>query len=108
MPMGTTASSTHRSDNGAESQSAAPTTDKLRESSHEIVDNVADRAEGVEETVRAKSAQAKEQLNEKKEAASEQVEHSVARVETFIKERPLAAAGIAFAAGVFASRMMRR
>jgi len=106
--MSTTATSTHRSDNGAKGQPGAPTTDKLRESTHEIVDNVADRAEGVEEKVRTKSAQAREQLSEKKEAAAEQIEGSVARVETFIKDRPLAAAGIAFAAGVFASRMMRR
>ncbi len=106
--MSTTGRKTSHSGNGARARPAAPTTDKLRETSHEFVDDVADRAESVEEKVRTQSARASEQMHEQKEAVADQVQASRGQIERFIKDRPLAAAGIAFAAGVFASRMMGR
>jgi len=35
------------------------------------------------------------------------VDHSLERVESFIRSRPMTAAGIAFAAGVLTARLMR-
>lgn len=85
----------------------APTTEKVREVAHEAIDNAATRAEPVERRIRDGAADAQEKFHEKKEAAAEQIEDSLASVESFIKARPMTAAGIAFAAGILASRLLR-
>jgi ElaB/YqjD/DUF883 family membrane-anchored ribosome-binding protein len=84
-----------------------PTTEKARERAHGVVDSAAARAEPLERRVRAEAASAQERLRETKDAAAERVEDSLTRLEAFIKERPMTAAGIAFAAGILASRLMR-
>lgn len=85
----------------------APTTEKARARAHDAVDGAADRAGEVERKVRDEAAEAQVKLREKKAAATEQFEDSLSRLESFIQQRPMTAAGIAFAAGVLASRLMR-
>ena len=62
----------------------------------------------MEQRLRAGAEQAGEKLEAGQEAASKQVDRTVAQAEAFINERPIAAAGIAFAAGVLATALLRR
>lgn len=91
----------------ADRSGEAPTTEKARDRAHQAVDGAADRATGVERRIREEAADAQEKFHQTKEAATQQVEDSLTRVESFIKSRPMTAAGIAFAAGILASRLMR-
>lgn len=91
----------------ANRSNGAPTTEKARVMAHEAVDSAAGRVEDVERRIREEAAEAQVKLNETKQAATEQFEHSLARVESFIRQRPMTAAGIAFAAGILASRLAR-
>jgi ElaB/YqjD/DUF883 family membrane-anchored ribosome-binding protein len=84
-----------------------PATEKARERAHESIDSAAARAAQVERRIREETAGVQETLREKQAAAAEQVDHSLERVESFIRARPMIAAGIAFAAGVLASRLLR-
>ena len=47
-------------------------------------------------------------MTSSQQVAGEQLERSLAQLESFVKERPLAATGIAFAAGVLATALLRR
>jgi ElaB/YqjD/DUF883 family membrane-anchored ribosome-binding protein len=85
----------------------APTTERVRLKAHEAVDSAAARAEDVERRIREEAAEAQVKLTETKEAATGQFEESLARVESFIRKRPMTAAGIAFAAGILVSRLAR-
>ena len=90
-----------------EQTSDSPATDKVRERAHQGIDSAAEHAANVERRIRAQAADAQETLLEKKAAAVEQADHSLERVESFIRARPMTAAGIAFAAGILASRLLR-
>jgi ElaB/YqjD/DUF883 family membrane-anchored ribosome-binding protein len=79
----------------------------VRVKAHEAVDSAATRAEEVERRIREDAAEAQVRLTEAKEAATGQFEDSLARVESFIRKRPMTAAGIAFAAGILATRLVR-
>lgn len=81
---------------------------RVADSAHDLIDDTAAKAEDVELRLRKKAAEAGNKLEAKKESANEQVEQSLARVESFVKEKPLTAAGIAFAAGVVATSILRR
>lgn len=105
--MNTSAQSKQASASTADQSSEAPTTEKARVRAHDAVDSAADRAENVERKIREEAAQAQVKLAEKKESAAEQFEDSISRVESFIRKRPMTAAGIAFAAGILASRLTR-
>lgn len=98
-----------RQETGAAAQrsSDAPATEKARERAHQGIDSAAERAANVERRIREEAADARETMREKKAAATEQVDQSLAQVESFIRERPMTAAGIAFAAGILASRLLR-
>lgn len=86
----------------------ATTTRRVAESAHELIDDTAEKAENVERRLRSKAADAGEKLDATKESANEQVERSLARIESFVQTKPLTAAGIAFAAGVVATSILRR
>lgn len=47
-------------------------------------------------------------FHELEEKIREQLESSLARAEQFVREKPVTAAGIAFAAGILASSLIRR
>lgn len=81
---------------------------RVADTAHDLIDDTAAKAENVELRLREKAAAAGETLEAKKDSANEQVEQSLARVESFVKEKPLTAAGIAFAAGVVATSVLRR
>ncbi len=77
-------------------------------SAHETIDNAANKADEIEQQLRVGVAKAGTSLEASQEAATAQVEKSLAKLESFVKGRPIAAAGIAFAAGVLATALLRR
>lgn len=84
------------------------TTRRVADTAHELIDDTADKAENVELRLREKAAVAGEKIEATKDTANEQVEQSLAQVESFVKQKPLTAAGIAFAAGVVATSILRK
>jgi ElaB/YqjD/DUF883 family membrane-anchored ribosome-binding protein len=105
--MSNSAQSRQVSGGTASKSNGAPTTEQVRVKAHEAIDSAAARAEDVERRIREEAAEAQVKLTETKAAAAGQLEDSLARVESFIRKRPMTAAGIAFAAGILASRLAR-
>lgn len=105
--MSNSAQSSQVSGSKANRSNGAPTTEKARVKAHAAVESAAARVEDVERRIREEAGEAQVKLTETKEAATEQFDDSLARVESFIKRRPMTAAGIAFAAGILASRLAR-
>ncbi len=83
-------------------------TKRAASSAHGLIDDAASKAEEVEAKLRVKASQAGRKLEQSQEAAVEQFEQSLEKLELFVKRRPVTAAGIAFAAGVLASALLRR
>jgi ElaB/YqjD/DUF883 family membrane-anchored ribosome-binding protein len=83
-------------------------TSRVASAAHETVDSAAAKAEDLEVHLRAGAVKAGTKLDASQEAATAQIEKSLAKLETFVKGRPIAAAGIAFAAGVLATALLRR
>lgn len=77
-------------------------------SAHETIDSAASKADEIEQQLRDGAAKAGTKLEASQEAATAQVERSLEKLESFVKGRPIAAAGIAFAAGVLATALLRR
>ena len=86
----------------------APATEHGRKVAHETVDAAADRAGELEEKVRDQAHRIAEKSGEKTEQARDQLEDGLEKVESFVQKKPLAAAGIAFGAGVLATLLLRR
>jgi ElaB/YqjD/DUF883 family membrane-anchored ribosome-binding protein len=83
-------------------------TQRVASSAHDTIDHAAAKAEELEGHLRAGVVKAGTKLDASQEAATAQVEKSLAKLESFVKGRPIAAAGIAFAAGVLATALLRR
>ena len=87
---------------------SAPTTDRLASSAHEVIDGAAEKSAPIEKQIRAAAVEMGEQLETSKAQATEQLDHTLKQVQSFVKDRPIAAAGIAFAAGVVITTLLRR
>jgi ElaB/YqjD/DUF883 family membrane-anchored ribosome-binding protein len=83
-------------------------TQRVASSAHDTINSAAVKADELEVHLRAGAVKAGTKLEASQEAATAQVEKSLAKLETFVKGRPIAAAGIAFAAGVLATALLRR
>lgn len=77
------------------------TTDQVTGAAHDSLDRVADKAARAEGRIRDMAATGGEQLKEKGTETVDQVRQ-------YTKDNPLAAAGIAFAAGLVLSRLLGR
>lgn len=88
--------------------SSHDTTDKVAKTVHEAVDSVAERAAPAEERVRESAAKAAERAREGAEYARARTHDMTERVCDYVKENPLMALGIAFAAGTVVSSILRR
>lgn len=91
-----------------EEEASAPATHKVASVAHEAIDGAARRAEPVERQLREQASKAGDQLEAGQAAATRQIEHSMKSVQRFVREKPVAATGIAFAAGALAAIMLRR
>jgi ElaB/YqjD/DUF883 family membrane-anchored ribosome-binding protein len=87
---------------------SAPTSKRVSSIAHEAVDKAAGKAEEVEKKVRAEAGRLAEKSSETAAEAKQQFEATLNRVDEFVNQRPFAAAGIAFAAGVVGALLIRR
>jgi len=85
-----------------------PTTDRLAAMAHDTVDRVAESANYAEKEVRSAASRAAEQAKEMQEQAMAAADENVKKARSYIEENPLKSAGIAFAAGVVISALLRR
>lgn len=86
----------------------APATEQVAGAAHQTVDRVAERVARAEGTVREKAAAGERQVRMKSAEARATTERTVDQLRQYAQENPLAAAGIAFAAGMVVSRMLSR
>jgi ElaB/YqjD/DUF883 family membrane-anchored ribosome-binding protein len=87
-----------------ESDRRETATDRFAAKAHETVDSIAERAQRAEREVRG----AAEQARDFQEQATERAEQTVRRAGSYVENNPLAFVGIAFAAGVLLSTLLRR
>lgn len=88
--------------------SKTTTTSRAAKAAHEVIDDTAAKTEPVELQIREKAASAGDKVEETQEKAREQLDESLAKAESFVKDKPFTSAGIAFAAGIVVSTLLRR
>ena len=93
---------------GEMTENAHSMSDQVAARAHEAVERAAETARDLEVRARSVAATSAEKMGEKQEQARQQLDHAVGRISTFIREEPVAAAGMAFALGIFAAALLRR
>ncbi|MEL6368500.1 MAG: hypothetical protein AAFR91_08070 [Pseudomonadota bacterium] len=97
--------------NGAErlteSSAETSTVGKAATRAHELIDKAADRLAHVEQQLRDKADQTGESLERKQQAATERFDEALRQAEGFVREKPLTAAAVAFAAGILTTKLFR-
>ena len=86
----------------------APVTERASQAAHHAVDNVATKASAAEDTLRKTAAESAEAIAQKQEAIKQQLQSSYSKTRELAAQNPLATAGIAFAAGVLFTALLRR
>jgi ElaB/YqjD/DUF883 family membrane-anchored ribosome-binding protein len=86
----------------------SPATDRLATLAHGTVDRVSSAASEAEQQVRGAAAQVAEQTEEIRDNATRIAQRGVKQARTYVKQNPLLAAGIAFAAGIVLRSLLRR
>ncbi|WP_414827806.1 DUF883 domain-containing protein [Alteromonas sp. H39] len=87
-------------------ESTHPVTDKVQETLHASVDKLAGSAGVAEQNLRDTAATSKENMAARQRLAKQKWQASSVR--KYAVENPLAAAGIAFAAGMFLTSILRK
>lgn len=95
---------TNRSNGVAEP--SHPVTDQLKDSLHASVDKLADSAGVAEENIRRTASSSAENMSARKRLAQQKWEAS--KVRQYAIENPLATAGMAFAAGMLVTSLLRK
>lgn len=90
------------------SEAAHNATDRASNAAHHAVDTMAEKAATAEDTIRRTAASSKETIEQKQEELKLQMQSTYERGKQFTKENPVVAAGIAFAAGMVVSALLRR
>lgn len=98
------ASSKGNSNSGVNS----PVTDKASQAAHHAVDAMAEKASAAEDTLRRTAASSQESLAHKQEEIKQQLQSTYSRTREMAAKNPLATAGIAFAAGMLVTALLRR
>ena len=84
------------------------TTEHLASMAHDTVDRVADAANQAERQLRGAATRTAEHARELQGQAAEMADEHVQKVRSYVRENPFTSAGIAFAAGVILSAILRR
>ncbi|MGI5308589.1 DUF883 domain-containing protein [Rheinheimera sp. WS51] len=92
----------------ASTNDSAPITEKATAAAHDAVDALSSKAAGAEQTLRKTAAESNEAFHQRQEQVMSQLETGYQRTRSFATENPLATAGIAFAAGVLLTSLLRR
>lgn len=94
------------SDNGHDTET--PVTDKGRRLAEQALEAASEKAGSFERKFRDETTTLSEEVEQRRREASKKMDATLADVEDFIRNRPVAAAGMAFAAGVLAALVLRR
>ncbi|HCV01220.1 DUF883 domain-containing protein [Pseudoalteromonas sp. SSMSWG5] len=86
----------------------APFTEKATEAAHHAVDALSTRAASAEHSVREGASNSAQTISEKQAQAREKLGEYSSKTRQLASENPLATAGIAFAAGMLVSALIRR
>lgn len=86
----------------------APLTSRVADGAHEQVDRAARRAAQAEDTIRGRAADSSEIVHEKMQSAKHELDEMTGKIESYARANPVTAAGIAFAAGMVLSSILRR
>jgi len=92
----------------ARTNGASQLTDQVARKAHQTIDGAAKISAGAEAKVREQAEVAADKLKETEGRAREAARQSVDDMSGYIKSNPLMSAGIAFAAGVVISSLLRR
>ncbi|ABE53837.1 conserved hypothetical protein [Shewanella denitrificans OS217] len=106
--MASPQSATEQSNSKGSSALNSPTTAKACEATHHAVDAVAVKAAIAEDTLRKTAASSQETLVHKQEEIKQQLQNSLSKTRELAAQNPLATAGIAFAAGIVLTALLRR
>ncbi|MEM6709073.1 MAG: hypothetical protein AAF648_09845 [Pseudomonadota bacterium] len=101
---------TNIEDGHGDSKSGEPNdlvTDRFAQRAHTAIDRASEIAGDTEEQLRRKVAAAEAQLSEFRAQAKTGADQQVGQVKDYIERKPLESAGIAFAAGLLISRILR-
>jgi ElaB/YqjD/DUF883 family membrane-anchored ribosome-binding protein len=93
---------------GRQTETETTTTDYIAAKAHETVDTIAERAQRAEREVRGAASKTAEQARQLQEDATAKAEQSLRRANSYLESNPLAFVGIAFAAGLLLSSLLRR
>jgi ElaB/YqjD/DUF883 family membrane-anchored ribosome-binding protein len=94
------------SDNGHDTET--PVADKGRRLAEQALEAASEKASSFERKVRDESAHLSKEAEARRREASEKMDVALSEVDGYIRKRPVAAAGMAFAAGVLAALVLRR
>jgi ElaB/YqjD/DUF883 family membrane-anchored ribosome-binding protein len=83
-------------------------TERLAAKGHETIDVIAERAERTERELRGVAAKTVDQARRLQEEATARAEQSLHRADSYLHSNPLPFVGLAFAAGVLLSTLLRR
>lgn len=93
---------------GAAPKQDSSLADDIKIKGHRVVDNVADRVDVAERQLREKQADLTARGQEASDRAQEELARYKSEAEAYARKNPLAATGIAFAAGVVLAAILRR
>ena len=83
-------------------------TNRAASKARETVDRAAEAADDAEQRIRGAAARKVRQAKELQNDMLDAVSDKLGRVDSYVKENPFTAAGIAFALGAIVSAMLRR
>jgi len=83
-------------------------TNRAASKARETVDRAAEAADDAEQRIRGAAARKVRQAKELQDDMLDAVSDKLGRVDSYVKENPFTAAGIAFALGAIVSAMLRR
>lgn len=106
--MATSQSATEQTNSKSNSALNSPVTEKAIEAAHHAVDAVAIKAAAAEDRLRKTATSSQETLTHKQEEIKQQLQLSYSKTRELAAQNPLATAGIAFAAGVLLTALLRR
>jgi ElaB/YqjD/DUF883 family membrane-anchored ribosome-binding protein len=87
---------------------AHDTTDRAAEIAHDTVDRAADVANDAERQLRKAAARKIKQARGLQDEVLDAVDDKLGRVDSYVRENPFTAAGIAFAVGAIVTALIRR
>ncbi|MEO3864033.1 DUF883 C-terminal domain-containing protein [Rheinheimera fenheensis] len=106
--MASATSTNSQANSKANSGLNSPVTAKASEAAHHAVDAVAAKAANAEDSLRKTAASSQETLAHKQEEIKQQLQSSYSKTRELAAQNPLATAGIAFAAGMLVTELLRR